>query len=397
MRVDASVAGALRGPTAPPPDHPIEPPADAAAGPLWSCALRGLPDANGRTWKVIEELWAQVAARPSHAGPLVSEGLRAARSLGSKERPVAGDLLAALLKHPRALARIDADPIVALKQVIREGVPALPDPDDAYAVALSLPDDLAGEWWDRLGPAAARRHAEVLAGRAPVTLRVLRGRAEDVDLPVPARVLGPRTLVLDARTNLHVAPAWQEGRVEVQDLGSQRIVDAVLARVGPGARVLDLCAGAGGKSLALAAGGARVQAWDVRPAALRELERRAGRCGLDVRIAPARAGDRFDLVLVDAPCSGTGVLRRHPENRWKLAFPTGVQAQLLGQALELAPEVVYATCSLAERENGALVRSVAGVPVAEETVWPGRPIAAAHGLAAVEGDPEGFYWACVGG
>ncbi len=344
---------------------------------------------------MVEELWAQVAARPSHAGPLVSEGLRAARSLGSKERPVAGDLLAALLKHPRALARIDGDPIVALKRVIREGLPALPDPDDAYAVALSLPDDLAAEWGETLGPAASRRHAEVLAGRAPVTLRVLRGRADDAELPVPVRVLGPRTLALEARTNLHVAAAWQEGRVEVQDLGSQRIVDAAFARVGPGARVLDLCAGAGGKSLALAALGARVQAWDVRPAALRELEKRAARCGLDVRIAPARAGDRFDLVLVDAPCSGTGVLRRHPENRWKLAFPTEVQAQLLEQALELAPQVVYGTCSLAERENGALVRRVAGTPRAEETVWPGRRLAAAHGLPAVEGDPEGFYWAYV--
>ncbi len=385
----------VAGPTAPPPEPTIESHEKAAGGPLWSCALGGIPDANGRTWKVVEELWALVAARPSHAGPVVSEGLRAARTLGSKERPLAGDLLAALLKHPRALARVDADPIVALKRVIREGVPALVDPDDAYAVALSLPDDLASEWWTTLGPRQARRHAEVLAGRAPVTLRVLRGGAEDVELPVPARVLGPRTLVLDARTNLHVAPAWQEGRVEVQDLGSQRIVDAAFARVGAGARVLDLCAGAGGKALALAALGARVQAWDVRPAALRELEKRAGRCGLNVQIAPARAGDRFDLVLVDAPCSGTGVLRRHPENRWKLAFPTEVQAQLLAQALELAPQVVYGTCSLADRENGALVRRVAGEPRAEETVWPGRPLPAAHGLAAVEGDPEGFYWAHV--
>jgi 16S rRNA (cytosine967-C5)-methyltransferase len=145
----------------------------------------------------------------------------------------------------------------------------------------------------------------------------------------------------------------------------------------PGARVLDLCAGAGGKSLALAALGARVQAWDVRTAALHELDRRARRAGLEVAIGPPRG--RYDVVLVDAPCSGTGVLRRHPENRWKLRFPTDTQAELLARAMTMAPRVVYATCSLARRENEDLVRRVAGNPRREATLWP-----------AVG---EGFYWA----
>lgn len=346
---------------------------------IWSCALPTPAAPSPRVWRVIEALWTRVSADRAHAGPILSEGLRAARTLGSKERPVAGDVLTGLIRHARALARLADDPLEAWQRLCAEGVPDLEDPPDAYAIATSLPEDLATEWWSRLGSDAAVTLARTLAGRAPVALRVLR---DPVDLPIPHRVVGPRSLVLEGRANLHVLEAYTRGHVEVQDLGSQRIVDAAFEGLGPGARVLDLCAGAGGKSLALAALGARVDAWDVRPKALRELQRRAERAGLRIRVGPPR--DRYDLVLVDAPCSGTGVLRRHPENRWKLAFPTTTQASLLRDALRLAPRVVYATCSLADRENGALVRAVAGEPLREETLWP---------------DPqrEGFYWAAVGG
>jgi 16S rRNA (cytosine967-C5)-methyltransferase len=153
--------------------------------------------------------------------------------------------------------------------------------------------------------------------------------------------------------------------VEVQDLGSQAIVDFM--RVKPGDRVMDLCAGAGGKSLALAAMGARVRAWDIRPAALDELRKRADRAGLRIDIGPPRG--HYDIALVDAPCSGTGVLRRHPENRWKLHSPTDVQERLLRDATRIAPRVVYATCALTLAENEHLVRAV-GEPTREETVWP---------------------------
>jgi 16S rRNA C967 or C1407 C5-methylase (RsmB/RsmF family) len=352
-------------------------------------------------WRVIEQLWARIAADRAHAGPILSEGLRAARTLGSKERPVAGDVLTGLMRHARALARIDADPLAAWQRLCEDGVPDLDDPPDAYAIAASVPDDLAAEWWERLGPEGAIAHARTLAGRAPVALRVLR---EPVDLPVPHRRVGPRAIVLEGRANLHVLDAFRDGHVEVQDLGSQRIVDAAFEGLGPGARVLDLCAGAGGKSLALAALGARVDAWDVRPQALRELSRRAERAGLRIRVGPPR--DRYDLVLVDAPCSGTGVLRRHPENRYKLRFPTDTQAALLRDALRLAPRVVYATCSLARRENEELVRSVVGAPVREETIWPGpcgEPAGVADGCKGPQrqrepaGDSEGFYWAEVRG
>ncbi|MFZ5479740.1 MAG: hypothetical protein ACOZNI_23450 [Myxococcota bacterium] len=322
---------------------------------IWSCALPSPPPPSPRVLRVCEAIWARMSADRAHAGPILSRALREARTLGSKERPLAGDLLTGLVRHERALARLDPDPIRAWLRLASDGPPDLDDPDDAYAIALSLPDDLAREWWDRLGPERAVALARLLAGRAPVTLRVLR---DPVDLPVPHRREG-RAIVLEGRANVHLLDAWKEGRVEVQDLHSQRIVD--VAFPGAGARVLDLCAGAGGKSLALAAMGARVQAWDVRPRALDELRKRAARAGLAVEIGPPKG--TYDTVLVDAPCSGSGVLRRHPENRWKLRYMSDTQNVLMIQARRIAGRVVYSTCSLATRENEAIVPG-------GETIWP---------------------------
>lgn len=337
---------------------------------VWSCALPRPVVPSGRILRVVERVWAEMRADPRHAGPILSRAMRAERSLGSKERPVAGDLLTGLIRHERALARIDADPLRAWLRLAEGELPDLDDPPDAYAIATSLPDDLAGEWWARLGPERAIEHARTLAGRAPVWLRVLR---EPVDIPV-AHTRRGASLRLDAGANVHTLDAFRDGRIEVQDLGSQRIAEA--AFLGPGCTVLDLCAGAGGKSLTLAALGARVTAWDVRPAALQELTFRARRAGLPIRVAEPRGP--YDVVLVDAPCSGTGVLRRHPENRWKLRFPTDTQRDLLARARRLGGRVVYATCALTLREN----EEIAGEGT---TLWP-EP-----------GESEGYFWATLPG
>lgn len=330
---------------------------------IWSCALPVAP--APRPWLVaqLRPIWAAMLANRPMAGPILSAALRENRSLGSKDRPLVGDFLLALIRHEQALARIHPDPVEALIQVCSSGIPDLPEPEQPYAVALSLPVDLAEEWWVRLGEEAAIGLAKTLSSRAPVFLRQL--RPGEPTLPVPYTRLGPATLRLEGRCNLIETPAFRDGWIEIQDLGSQQIAEAAFP--GKGARVLDLCAGAGGKSLALAALGATVQAWDVRPAALRELGKRAERCGLKIQVAPPSG--RYDLVLVDAPCSGTGVLRRHPENRWKLAFPTQIQEELLRRAMGMAPRVIYATCALSQRENELLVRRVAD-PLWERTIWP---------------------------
>jgi 16S rRNA (cytosine967-C5)-methyltransferase len=322
---------------------------------LWSCALPTPPLPAPRVWTQIVRIWARMCGSPSHAGPILAEELRHTRTLGSKERRVAGDVLTGLIRHERALARLAPEPLVAWERLCTEGVPDLDDPDNAYAIAVSLPDALGAEWQARLGDRAVGV-AQALAGRAPMFLRILR---EPWALPVPTTRLGPHTLRVEAGVNLDTVPSYREGALEVQDLGSQRIVDAAFP--GPGATVLDLCAGAGGKSLSLAALGARVTAWDIRPQALRTLAERACRAGLDIRVAAPEG--RYDVVLVDAPCSGTGVLRRHPENRWKLRAPTDTQAALLAQARTLGGRVVYATCALNRAENEA----IAGEGT---TLWP---------------------------
>ena len=332
---------------------------------VWSCALPAPPVPSPRILRVVERVWADMRREPRMAGPTLSAALRSERSLGSKERPVAGDLLVGLIRHERALARIDADPLRAWLRLAEDGVPELDDPPDAYAIATSLPGDLAAEWWQRLGAEAAVALARTLAGRAPVWLRALR---DPVEIPVAHTRLGA-AIRLDARANIHTFDAFREGRIEVQDLGSQRIVEATFP--GQGGTVLDLCAGAGGKALSLAALGARVTAWDVRPAALRELSQRAHRAGLPITIAEPTG--TYDVVLVDAPCSGTGVLRRHPENRWKLRCPVDLQRSLLDRARAVGGRVVYATCSLALREN----EEVAGEGT---TLWP------------EVGGSEGYFW-----
>ena len=145
--------------------------------------------------------------------------------------------------------------------------------------------------------------------------------------------------------------------------------------------VMDLCAGAGGKSLALAARGARVRATDVRSKALDELKKRARRAGASIAIEqPSPA----DLVLVDAPCSGSGRLRRNPAIRWGLTDQAHrrTQAELLVAATDFVGPggiLVYATCSLLSRENDH--PTPAGFTITESrTLWPHTD------------NSDGFYW-----
>jgi len=153
--------------------------------------------------------------------------------------------------------------------------------------------------------------------------------------------------------------------VEIQDLGSQLI----LASVGPepGSRWLDACAGAGGKSLQLAellGPTGRIEAHDVRPAALEELERRAERAGLAGRITRQTAPvGPYDGVLIDAPCSGSGTWRRSPQLKWatspaQIADEARRQTAILEKFAPLVRSggrLVYATCSLCRSENAEVV------------------------------------------
>jgi 16S rRNA (cytosine967-C5)-methyltransferase len=271
----------------------------------------------------------------------------------------------------------------------------------AGAEALDLPDWLAAAFRESLGPEEAEAAALALRDRAPVHLRanLLKTDRAGAAEALAAEGIATRP-VATAATALEVTEgarrvarsrAFAEGLVELQDAASQAVVAAL--PLAPGARVLDFCAGGGGKTLALAARlGRSVAAHDALPRRLADLPARAARAGADVEILPEpEAAAPFDLVLCDAPCSGSGSWRRDPEAKWRLSPArldelAATQDAILDRAAALvAPggHLAYATCSLLGPENDARIAAFRarrpGWRVVETRRW--RP--------GAEGD--GFY------
>lgn len=224
-----------------------------------------------------------------------------------------------------------------------------------------------------------------MTSRAPLDLRVnalklLRVKALEAlghinPEPTPLSPLGLRiTANADGRVpHVQSEPAFLKGAVEVQDEGSQLV--SLLAGVEPGMQVLDLCAGGGGKTLALAAemnNKGQIFATDSDQRRLAPIHDRLTRAGVrNVQVRTPRAGqmalddlaEKMDLVLVDAPCTGTGTWRRHPDAKWRirpasLELRAGEQREVLDHAaLYVKPggRLVYITCSVLDEENGAQI------------------------------------------
>src|SRR3974390_333588 len=183
-------------------------------------------------------------------------------------------------------------------------------------------------------------------------------------------------LSADARNPaVHAEPAFLKGLVEVQDEGSQ--LAALFSSAKPGEQVLDLCAGAGGKTLALAAmmeNKGQIFATDDakrRLAPIHDRLKRSGARNVQVRTPKSIGGEiadlagRMDLVLIDAPCTGTGAWRRNPDAKWRMR-PGAIelrqkeQMAILDRAvplLKIGGRIVYVTCSVLDEENGAQVRA----------------------------------------
>lgn len=178
----------------------------------------------------------------------------------------------------------------------------------------------------------------------------------------------PHALVLDERANVFTTDAFKNGFFEVQDASSQLV--APFLRVAPGQRVVDACAGAGGKSLHMASlmeNKGQIIALDIYANKLRELKRRARRNGahnietraIDSTKVVKKLYESADRVLIDAPCTGLGILRRNPDAKWKLQPDfldeiTATQQQLLrdySQMVKPGGYLVYATCSILPQEN----------------------------------------------
>jgi 16S rRNA (cytosine967-C5)-methyltransferase len=206
------------------------------------------------------------------------------------------------------------------------------------------------------------------------TLEAVLQGLRDLGLPAEACRLAPWGVRVNARPSLAGLPMLKTGEAEIQDEGSQLVAMLVDAR--PGERVVDFCAGAGGKTLAIAtqmANKGQVIACDVSENRLKrgaERFRQAGLHNIQTRLLASerdpwvkRHKGGFDRVLVDAPCSGTGTWRRNPDARWR-AFGAGLdsllplQAEILASASRLVKpggRLVYATCSMLPEENEAQV------------------------------------------
>lgn len=215
-----------------------------------------------------------------------------------------------------------------------------------------------------------------LIERAPLDVRVNRASGDTIEIdgaePIPGL---PDGLRLPSGTNVEQLPAFNHGAIEVQDAGSQIVTLAASAK--PGKRIIDLCAGAGGKTLALAAamGGEGVLlATDIDRNRLSRLAPRAERAGASIietrLLNPGSESDMLadwadsaDCVLIDAPCSGTGTWRRNPEARWRLTPDrierlTATQRHVLdvGRALvKPGGSLVYIVCSLLDEEGAGHV------------------------------------------
>ena len=284
------------------------------------------------------------------------------------------------------------------------------DRDAALAylsITLSHPQWLAARWYDRLGFDAAEAWMRFDNSPAPLTLRVNRFKttaaelverlaADDIQLR-PAR-FAPDAFLVDGGYPLR-SPASEQGLFVVQDEASQLV--ALLASANPGRRVLDTCASPGGKTTAIAAamdGQGLLVACDVRTRRVDLLRKTIAATGAtNVRVAqadllePLPFAPRFDTVIVDAPCSGLGTLRRDPDIRWRrresdlTALAAAALTMLQHAAAVVAPggRLIYATCSSEPDENEAVAEAfLAGAH--EFTATDARAVAPALPPAVVD-------------
>ena len=338
--------------------------------------------------ELLDQVIAAAAGDGAPADTLVQRYFKTRRYAGSKDRRAVRELLFRTIRliaerpdsgRAAMLALAERDPEVAL---LFDGVahgPALRGEDEAAATTGIIPAWIESE----LSPLVGQNELLALLERAPLDLRVnVAKTTRDVMAAHFAgsepTTLSPWGLRLPPDVAVSTDPAFADGRVEVQDEGSQLI--ALACHAADGMNILDLCAGAGGKALALAAAapGVTLMATDNNRQRLAQLTPRAARAGADIATRLLDGGreaeqladlaGQADVVLVDAPCSGSGTWRRNPEGRWRLTRErldrlTALQAFLLDLAVPLAKPggaIVYATCSILAREGAGQAATFLG-------------------------------------
>jgi 16S rRNA (cytosine967-C5)-methyltransferase len=363
------------------------------------------------------EVIGAIEAQRAPAAQALKEWGTAHRFAGSGDRAAIAGLVWDVLRRrassayvmdddsPRArllgMLKLERGMVVSQISALCDGGRFAPEPlSDAERAALAsrtlddAPPPIAGDYPEWLDPYLAKvfgadraAEAAAMASRAPLDLRVntLKAKREKVlaslghlgARPTPWSPIGLRIeLGADARNpGIHAEETFIKGAIEVQDEGSQ--LAALFAAAKPGEQVIDLCAGAGGKTLALAAmmqGKGRLVATDHDKRQLAPIHERLSRAGVhnaEVR-TPKGAADPLadikasaDLVVIDAPCSGTGTWRRNPDAKWRmrpgaLDIRLRDQIEVLDRAAPMVKpggRIAYITCSVLSEENSEQVRS----------------------------------------
>ncbi len=297
--------------------------------------------------------------------------------------------------------------------------PAAIAENEPVAAGPQIPNWLAEQFASLIG----EPERQALFDRAPLHIRVNGQRSTDLEVrsawPEAVSLALPHGYELPTGTQLEDKTLYREGAVEIQDLGSQAI--AMAGAAGKPELVLDLCAGAGGKTLALAAmlaADSQIVAADTDRGRLSRIDprkRRAQARNIEtVLLAPGEEMDalqhlkgRCDLVLIDAPCSGTGTWRRNPELRWRMTpkrldHTTELQQRLFGLGSAMVKpggRLVYAVCSLLDAEGGEQTEKF----LESHPGWREIPIDLPIGrqyrkgilLSPYHDGTDGFYFTCL--
>ena len=331
--------------------------------------------------ELLDEIVAATREGGAAADTIIARYFRTRRYAGSKDRRAVRELVFRAIRRSGDRPASGRSALLGLAQddpdlpALFDGSPHGPPPaaeGEPIATAAVAPAWLI----DRFDPVVGADELPALLERAPLDLRVnrLRGDPGQARAALPEAVptlLSPLGLRLPEGSNVEQTEPWRDGLVEVQDEGSQLICLGCEAR--PGMLVVDLCAGGGGKTLALAAEMANqgaIIACDADRSRLARMAPRLSRAGVSIvdrRLldsgreteALAEFGGKADLVLVDAPCSGTGTWRRNPETRWRITPErldrlVALQARLLDVGAALVKPggvLVYAVCSLLAEEG----------------------------------------------
>ena len=333
--------------------------------------------------ELLDEIVRAAASGGAAADTIIARYFKERRYAGSKDRRAVRELVYRAVRRAGERPASGRMALLGLAQDDRDLLPLFDgSPHGPAAVVEGEPASKASvlpDWLrPKLDPLVGDAELPALLERAPLDLRVnrLRGTREDALAALPGAEptpLSPIGLRIAEGTQVESLPAWNSGLVEVQDEGSQLL--ALACEVQPEALVVDLCAGAGGKTLALAAemaNSGRLVACDTDRGRLSRMGPRLNRAGATIveqrLLNPNRELEALadlqgmaDVVLVDAPCSGSGTWRRNPETRWRLdearlARLVALQARLLDLAAALVKpggRLVYAVCSLLAEEGRA--------------------------------------------